>query len=191
MLNNNQRKDVIYDAQCALMNTIALDDNFDIYSMSEFDKIKLLMVIYQSSIFKKDVEFTCKACGSKNNYRLDFDSVIQKLDKFDISPKNFVYEDRNFKYDFTIAYPSVLRVSQFYKQYVRRNISAGMTKEQKDDFENNVNMDYMNLYIQKLRMTNIKSGEVQQEIDFDQYSPCDVTDILQVFRRILYTMKTA
>jgi len=46
MINNEMRKDIIYDAQCALINSVVLDEDFDIYNYSEFDKIKLLMVIY-------------------------------------------------------------------------------------------------------------------------------------------------
>ena len=72
MINNEMRKDIIYDAQCALINSVVLDDDFDIYSFSEFDKIKLLMVIYQSSMLKKEVSFTCKHCGTENSYEMDF-----------------------------------------------------------------------------------------------------------------------
>ena len=72
MINNEMRKDIIYDAQCALINSVVLDQDFDIYRLTEFDKIKLLMIIYQSSMLKKEVNFTCKHCGTENSYEMDF-----------------------------------------------------------------------------------------------------------------------
>lgn len=46
MIDNEQRKDVMYDAQCSIINKVALDEGFDIYELSEFDKIKLLIALY-------------------------------------------------------------------------------------------------------------------------------------------------
>ena len=46
MINNSLRKDIIYDTQCELINRVVLDDGFDIYNLTEFDKIKFLMLIY-------------------------------------------------------------------------------------------------------------------------------------------------
>jgi len=55
MIDNEQRKDIVYDAQCALINQVALEEGFDIYKLSEFDKIKLLIVLYQTNMFKNDI----------------------------------------------------------------------------------------------------------------------------------------
>jgi len=46
LVANENRKDVVYDAQCAIINKTALDDDFDIYDLTEFDRIKLLMALY-------------------------------------------------------------------------------------------------------------------------------------------------
>ena len=46
LVANENRKDVVYDAQCAMINKTALDDGFDIYNLTEFDRIKLLMALY-------------------------------------------------------------------------------------------------------------------------------------------------
>ena len=72
MIDNEQRKDIVYDAQCALINQVALEDGFDIYKLSEFDKIKLLIVLYQTNMFKNDIQFKCKECGTENLYKLEF-----------------------------------------------------------------------------------------------------------------------
>lgn len=46
LVANENRKDIVYDAQCAIINKTALDDDFDIYELTEFDRIKLLMALY-------------------------------------------------------------------------------------------------------------------------------------------------
>ena len=56
-IENEQRKDIVYDAQCQLINTLALEDGFDIYGLTEFDRIKLLLAIYQNNYFQSDISY--------------------------------------------------------------------------------------------------------------------------------------
>ena len=51
MSANENRKDIIYDAQCAMINKAALDKSFDVYKLSEFDRLKLLISLYQENMF--------------------------------------------------------------------------------------------------------------------------------------------
>ena len=46
MIDNESRKDIVYDSQCALISQVCLDKDFDIYELTEFDKIKLMMALY-------------------------------------------------------------------------------------------------------------------------------------------------
>lgn len=65
MIDNEKRKDVVFDAQCALINAACLEPGeFDIYSCSEFDRLKLLVALYQANMFKNEVKFTCPSCGT-------------------------------------------------------------------------------------------------------------------------------
>ena len=72
MVGNEQRKDIVYDAQCATINNAALAEGFDIYQLTEFDRLKILIALYQANMFSNDVKFTCKQCGAENQYKLDF-----------------------------------------------------------------------------------------------------------------------
>ena len=36
-MDNENRRDIVYDAQCAVINKVCLNDKFDIYEMTEFD----------------------------------------------------------------------------------------------------------------------------------------------------------
>lgn len=179
MLNNERRKDVIYDAQCALMNDIALDKSFDIYKLSEFDKIKLMLVIYNQSIFKNDVDFVCSECGASNRYQMDFSNVVAKLDKLDISDKVFEYSDKNNNYKFIIAYPSTRKVSRFYSDYMKQKL----TPMNKNILEVDSNIEYMNLFIKSIQ---IQSKNMQKIINLDDYKPMDIVDIISIFPQDIF-----
>ena len=178
MLNNSLRKDIIYDAQCALINQVVLEDGFDIYDYTEFDKIKALMIVYQSSMLKKDITFTCKHCGADNKYNADYKSVIEKLDKLDVADKTFSYSTATRKFDFVASYPSVRRVSSFYRQYLKNN---KVNKDNKDQQETNMNFDYVYMYVKSVKITDISTGALIQDIDFNEFGPLDVEDLIAVF----------
>lgn len=185
MIGNEQRKDIIYDAQCAIINNAALQEGFDIYKLSEFDRLKILMALYQANMFNNDVKFTCKNCGTENAYKLNFDNVLHRLDEIGLEPKQFVHDSKNFKYEFTLQYPNVRRISSFYKSYCAQHKSVSKHEAKVNDSMSN--MEYINLFISKLKLT-VKSSGVVRDIDFTQYKASDVEDILAKFPQdALYT----
>lgn len=176
MMDNENRRDIVYDAQCAVINKVCLNEKFDIYEMTEFDKIKLQLALYQSNVAKNDVTFTCEECGTENTYKMDFGKTISKLDDFDLKEKVFKYEDHLSKYEFTIKYPSVKRVSQFYKseiQKYKKSIDQDNTMSQ-------INLDYINLFIDHIKLIPNDPGN---EIDIDMSSMFvgDISDIMEEF----------
>jgi hypothetical protein len=93
MIDNENRKDIVYDTQCAVLQQICLEDDFDIYSLTEFDKIKLLLLLYQRNMTKHDISFVCTECHTENKYQIDFSTAIDKLDKFVITDQTYHYEN--------------------------------------------------------------------------------------------------
>ena len=185
MVGNEQRKDIVYDAQCATINNAALAEGFDIYQLTEFDRLKILIALYQANMFSNDVKFTCKQCGAENQYKLDFDNVLAKLDEIGLAPKEFVHENKNFKFKFTIAYPLVRRISSFYKAYYLKHKVQSKRDAQVND--NISNMEYVNLFISKIEML-VKSSGATRMIDMSNYKASDVEDILAQFPQdALYT----
>ena len=176
MMDNENRRDIVYDAQCAVINKVCLNEKFDIYEMTEFDKIKLQLALYQSNVAKNDVSFTCEECGTENTYKMDFGKTISKLDDFDLKEKVFKYEDHLSKYEFTIKYPSVKRVSQFYKA----EISKYKKTIDQDNTMSQINLDYINLFIDHIKLIPNDSGN---EIDIDMSSMFvgDISDIMEEF----------
>ena len=185
MIGNEQRKDIIYDAQCAVINNASLTDGFDIYSLTEFDRLKILIALYQANMFSNDVKFTCKNCGAENAYKLDFNNVLAKLDEVGLAPREFVHDSKNFKYTFTVSYPNVRRISSFYKSYCAKHKASSKRDAKVND--NMSNMEYVNLFISKLKL-EIKANGIVRDIDFTNYKPESVEEILSKFPQdALYT----
>lgn len=183
MLDNEDRMDIVYDAQCASINKVCLNEGFDIYKMTEFDKIKIQLAMYQQNVVKNEIQFTCKECGTENKYKIDFKDTIQKLDDFDISPKTFTFEDRIASYSVVLEYPVVRRVSEFYR---------GMIKRYRHDMKKHrqqINIEYVNLFIKSISFKTNGSDE-ETFIDMSQIAPVDVSDIISEFPQdLLYDEK--
>lgn len=185
LIGNEQRKDIVYDAQCATINAAALTEGFDVYDLTEFDRLKILIALYQANMFNNDVKFTCKQCGTENQYKLNFDNVLVKLDEIGLEPKKFHHDSKNFTYDFVIEYPNVRRISNFYKSYCAKHRSNSKRDVQIND--NMSNMEYINLFISSMTFTVKSTGAVRQ-IDFNLYKASDVEEILSKFPQdALYT----
>ena len=129
-------------------------------------------------MFSNDVKFTCKQCGAENHYKLNFDNVLAKLDEIGLAAREFEYENRNFKFTFTVEYPKVKRISSFYKAYYLKHKVTSKKDIQVND--NLSNMEYVNLFISKVKF-NVKSTGAVREFDMSNYRASDVEEILAQF----------
>lgn len=179
MIDNEDRKDIVYDAQCAILQNICLEDGLDIYNLTEFDKIKLLLLLYQRNMAKHDITFVCPECHSENKYQIDFTNVISKLDHFDMSDKPYEYENQNWKFKFTISYPKVSCVSKFYQS---RYASMRKTNDRKaiEALNTSMNMDYVSLFIKNASFIDKTTGD-ESTIDVSEYSVDEMLDVISVF----------
>ncbi len=186
MIDNEKRKDIVFDAQCALINKACLErESFDVYQCSEFDRLKLLIALYQANMYKNDVKFTCSQCGTENQYKLDFENVLHRLDKIELNEEEYHYENKNWKYSFKLEYPSVKTVAEFHKGNVGkyRNANSQMVKS----LDNMSNVDYINLFIKQIDLTN-KISKTSKKIVFADYPVRDIEDIMAVFPQdVLYS----
>lgn len=179
MIDNEKRKDVVFDAQCALINAACLEpESFDVYQCSEFDRLKLLIALYQANMFKNEVKFVCPKCGTENAYKLDFSRAFHKLDEVDLSPEDFHYENSRMKFDFKLRYPSVKLVGQFHKANVSKYRMA--TPQQVSSLDRMANIEYVDLFIEDIEIENIATG-VKMTIHMRDYDVADVEDILATF----------
>lgn len=179
MIQNESRKDIVYDTQCALINKICLEEGFDIYKLTEFDRIKILMEIYSDNYFQNEISYKCPECGVENVYKLDFDKIIKKFNAFDLEDIIFTTEDRQRVYKFTLNYPSVSSVSNFYKNYMKkyRNVS----KKEVEMLDNLGNIEYINLFISKVELINKKNTSDKKSADLRLMSYEEIEQLLAYF----------
>ena len=186
MSANSKRKDIIYDAQCAMINTAALDKGFDVYQLSEYDRLKLMIALYQANMFQNEVKFVCEECGTENRYKLDFENVLHRLDSFELDSKTFEYENKNFKYEFVVQYPSVSTVSKFHAAYCRTH-NKNVPKHEAETAESMENMEYINLFMKSVKFENKNTGK-KTSVNFGDYKVSDLEEIISIFPQdVLYS----
>ena len=182
---NRNRKDIVYDAQCALINKAALDPDFDIYQFSDFDRTKLMIALYQENVFQNDIKFVCEECGEENAYKIDFSETLRKLDDYKLEKKQFEYENRRFKYVFQLEYPSVKTVSKFHASYCARH--GNVPRKQEKAEATMTNLEYINLFITQVDVHNKETG-ADRTVRFTDYRIADREDILAAFPQdVLYS----
>ena len=155
-IDHENEPDFIYDAQCALIKKLCTDPEFDVYSITEFDRLKIFFLIYQANFFNNSYTITCPQCDTKFEYTLDFDSLIKTIDTFDISDAVLEHTVKNRKYEFVINFPSVKRMAD-YKKYQAFQNRKNKVKSQDSS---TTLIDMMDLLIKKLTITNLTTNNV-------------------------------
>ena len=183
MIENEERKDIVYDTQCSLINRLCLKEGFDVYDLTEFDRIKILMEIYQNNYFQNEITYKCKECGCENKYKLDFEGILAKLNAFDLDPKIYTIEDGNHVYTFTLNYPNVRRVADFHKTYARKY--KNVTGREKTVIEHLGNVEYMSLYIDRIDVLN-KSTKTQNTADLTQLTYTEVEQLIALLPQSVF-----
>ena len=178
MIQNESRKDIVYDTQCALINQLCLEDGFDVYKLTEFDRIRILMEIYSSNYIQNDIKFKCPECGCENLYNIDFDKIIEKMNDFDLSPKTYSMEDRVRIYNFTLNYPLVYNVSEFYKDYLKQYKTA--SQKEREMLDNMGNIEYINLFISEIEIIN-KQSQTKNKADLTLMSLAEIEQLFSLF----------
>ena len=178
MIQNESRKDIVYDTQCALINQLCLEDGFDVYKLTEFDRIRILMEIYSSNYIQNDIKFKCPECGCENVYRIDFEKIIAKMNDFDLVPKTYSIEDKVRVYNFKLNYPMVYNVSEFYKDYLKQYKTA--THKEREMLDNMGNIEYINLFISEVEIIN-KQTQTRNKADLTLMSLAEIEQLFSLF----------
>lgn len=230
MIENENRRDIIYDTQCALINRLCLENDtaqlkeegraaarvampeaaaaenidlatpqgaafavkftndfiqkyisqhsFDVYDLTEFDRIRILMEIYQNNYFRDEIKYKCKECGTENAYTLDFSKIVAKLNEYNLSDSTYTLEDNKYIYNFVLNYPKVKSVSQFYKMYVKKY--KGASSKERDVLDNLENVDYINLYIKQIELIDKTTGS-KDVADLSLMTYSDIEQLIEMF----------
>ena len=179
MIQNENRKDIVYDTQCALINKVCAEEGFSIYNLTEFDRIRILMEIYSANYFQEPIKYKCPECGFENEYTLNFEKILQKFNAFDLQDIKYTTEDRQRVYNFTLNYPPVRSVSNFYKNYMKNYKNT--TKKEQEVLDDLGNIEYINLFINKIEIINKSNPNDHKEADLKLMSYDDVETLLSYF----------
>ena len=172
-LINNNRRDVLYNTQCSLINGCVLDEGFDVRNYTEFDRIVLLARLYQQNYFNNDVKFTCPKCGKENVYKLDFTKILEKLKAAYSEDKvyDMSYADKQFR--FTVGWPKVSAVSDFYDNYYKQyQANNDKTRESIDRLSN---VEYLVMFIKGIELF---VGSETISLDLNDYTYDERTDVI-------------
>ena len=173
-LVNGSRRDVIFNAQCALVNSCVKKEGFDINEYTEFDRISLLSRLYQQNYFNNDVHYTCPKCGKENVYKLDFGKILDRLHAAWREDKVYVINASDKEFHFTVGWPKVRTISDFYSKYYK-TYSASNEKVQ-NTIDQLSNVEYLVMFIKGIELHT--PGVETLSIDLNGLSYADRTDLI-------------
>lgn len=179
-MENENRKDIVYDTQCQLINQLCLEDGFDVYKLTEFDRIRILMEIYQMNYFKSDIKYKCTSCGRENVYKLDFQNIVDRMNKFTLEPEVFTTEDPKRIFKFKINYPLVRTVSNFYKDYMKK-YKGNVNNVERQVLDNLGNIEYINLFISEIEMIEKDDPTQRMTADLSLMTYSEVESLIDLF----------
>lgn len=183
LIDHENEPDFIYDAQCALIQKLALDETFDIYKLTEFDRLKIFFLIYQANFFAHTFETECPYCNSKFSYSIDFETLIKTIDDFDISDIEVSHIIKNRKYDFVINFPTVKRM-QDYKKYQTFQLRKNKNVQQPSAV---TMLDMIDLLIKRFTITNLDTNK-EIVVDTDGVKYTDYIKYLETLpQNVLYS----
>lgn len=184
IIANEERPDLVYSAQLALIQDLCLDKSINVLDLSEFDRIKILLVIYQSNFKTSSAEVECPMCNTKLNISIDFSKTAENLNKINLD--NIVVVEKalndNYEITFTLNYPSCRRVQE-YREYQRSN-GGFNNKTFEASFEASFSFEMMDLFIKHMKIHNLTTGNII-EVDPSTMSYSEYMTVLNVIPKDL------
>ena len=173
IIDNEGREDIVYESTLAMIQSLAIDEDFDSLTLSEFDRLKILLVLYKQNFFNNKIDYTCEECGHKGAFELDFDILEKELDKVDTADRPVTISNKTHDFMFTVGFPNVKNVRAYFKQ---------LYKDKKDkNVINKLNkIDYVDLFIKDIKIVN---KENKEEI-YVELKNCVINDVEDILSKI-------
>jgi hypothetical protein len=179
LINNSEQK-TTYKTLLALIQEICLDEGFDVFSLTEVDRVKILLDFYTFNYFANSTTLTCENedCGKTYDFDMNFSVLSEKMNSLKVEDKEFEYttKDGITNIKFKVGYPNVKRVAEFHDS------ELGVIKS--DDTFSNVLFGQEELF--KLFVKNMHLKKEQQdkddidiEVEFLKYSVQEAFSIIE------------
>jgi hypothetical protein len=164
MLDADGDQYIIYQAFIGLIQATCLSDDLNIKTITELDRIKILVELYNGNFFNSDITIKCKSCEVVNDVKIDYSKIVKNLEEVDIDPKFETVDGVKFK----IEFPTVVRMGKYYKTLTGKKV---------------VMSDMYDIYDQFISV--IEFGE--DTVDLNKLDVNDVKELLSIFpQEILY-----
>ena len=95
VISNRDTQSVVYAATLAMIRNLCLEDDFDPYKMSEFDRLRIIVYLFSNNFFSKNLSIRCPraACAESIKYPIQYGSLLKMMDSMDCS--DIVFENEN------------------------------------------------------------------------------------------------
>lgn len=95
VISNRNSQSVIYAATLAMIKNLCLEEDFDPYSISEFDRLKIIVNLFSNNFFSKNLSIRCprKACDGSLKYPIKYGTLLKMMDSVDCS--DIVFDNEN------------------------------------------------------------------------------------------------
>jgi hypothetical protein len=174
IIDNPNREDVVYESTLAMIQSLCLTPGFDILSLSEFDRLKILLTLYKQNFFNDKVEYTCRYCDHSGHYELDFSRIEKSLDTIDISNKIYEVENNTHNFIFNIGYPNVKNVRAYFKQLIK-------DKNDKNTVNKINALDYIDLFIKDIKIVNKADHSKEINVSLEN---CNINDVEEILAKL-------
>jgi len=184
LVENEGKEDVIYSSMLAMLESLCLEpEAIDFSKLTELDRIKIMIELYQSNFFQSDLKFICEECQTENEYVLNFESIIAKLNALKFDDITIDTEDQYRKYQFIVNFPTVNRMSDFMKASAQsKRLSKKSTTMRID------NTDMFDLFIKQFTVENKAVDGKIITVECEQMNIRELEEMLQVLpQTILYS----
>lgn len=111
VISNMDRQSVVYAATLAMIGNLCLDKDFDPYSISEFDRLRIIVHLFSNNFFSKNLAIKCprKSCGESIRYPMKYGTLLKMMDSVDCSDIVFDNENSVGKTRVTVNFPNTRR----------------------------------------------------------------------------------
>lgn len=158
-MENDSRADIVYCAMLGLINRLALEKGFEIREYTEFERMAIVLNLQQMNKINPEIKFTCEKCGKENAYHLDTSKLLREFSKTYHADLKFETETSTKKFTFTLGWPTVRNVEDFFKTYYRKYDSS--SKNARETINNLSQIEYLTMFVKNVEMVE-KSDETDR-----------------------------
>lgn len=175
IIENENNDAVLYEASLAMISSLILNRpaNFNIFSINEFDRTKLMVGLYKQNFIDDKLTIKCKNtdCNKEFIYNVDYDKIVKKLDEFDTSDQLFKYDTEKHYIEISYNFPNVNRV----KNYLKCLVTDRTSKKEETKI---TPVEYLDLFIKTCKLLN-KETKDDITLDLTKYSIRQIETILE------------